>query len=1059
MHPSPSRFAAALILALSCIAGWLYVYDFRSPREELLAALGRSRPTEARLGGADFAPYSSGAAPPLGSAATRRAARRIEVTARKQSSPRALGDLALLRLLLGKPDEAVAVLEKAVATAPRDALLLSDLAAVYVARAKEGEHSFDLVRALSAADRAWHADPDLHEAPFNRALALEKLGLTEAQRAWADLATLERDPGWKGEAEERLGKLKRTSREQSWESERGSLEQAATRGETAAVEAIVARFPQPARIYTEEILLARWAEEASTNLHEAKRGLTIARMIGDALLRRGGDAMVHDAVAVLDEAIADPSGERLRHLMDGHRLFGHGLQNYRSNNYQKAASELAQSERELRLGGSPFARWALVYLASCEYFGDQFERTRRRLEDLRRDLPRDRYPALIGQTAWILGSIDVLRGRPGEALPRFQEGRESFTRLGEVDRLSGIHHQIALTLVSLGQFEEAWEYLFKGLRELSQLQTPRTVAGFLDESGIVCIEAGYPDVALYFQDELLSHALRRGDPGVIAAARLLRAKTMLRLGRNAETEVEIAAALRQAKNITEERPRRRMEAEILTVRAEDHLHSNPRSADHYLSEAIDHFETSGYHLQLPVTYFLRARVRLAVQEAEPANRDFQAGLREIEQARDSVLDRRLRIAFQDQASAFFDEVLAFLAARDDSAGAFLTSERGRAQQLLESLAVIALSDNAGPRANSHLLTVQEVRRALPPRTALIKYAVLEDRLLVWALGPDGEDFRQLPVTQAELGYSIGRARAALQAGSSGQTIRELRDLYRQIVEPVAGTLAGTREVVFVPDREIHLLPFAALVDPGRGRYLMEDYAITVAPSANVYVQCLERSRKGGRQPPETALVVGATVFDRSRFPSLTGLPETGKEATLVAALYSQARLLIGHEATPSRFLSELAREPEIIHFAGHAVPNPAFPELSMLVLAPEPGKNGTGAVYSHEVQGVRLDRTRLAVLSACNTAAFGKPDSEGAVGLARPFLVAGVPNVLASLAPVEDEHGREVLTRFHLHLRTGDSPAEALRKAQLSQLAAGGETALPIHWAMFEIIGGSSNQL
>ncbi|HJX28870.1 MAG TPA: CHAT domain-containing protein [Thermoanaerobaculia bacterium] len=1021
----------------------------------MLAAIKGSRPTEARLGGAGFAPYDIGASHWLHSAAARQAARRIEATARSRSSPRARGDLAILWLLSGRSDKAVAALESIVAEAPQDALLLSDLAAAYLYRANKAKRPFDLVRALSAADRARLIDPACQEALFNRALALEKLGLPQARRAWGELIVIEKDTAWKKEAEAHLHGLDSRSSIQTWEIEREHLENAAARGKTGSVGAIVARYPQPARIYAEEGLLARWADGVSTGQHdEAAADLTTARAIGNALLRRGGDAMVHDALVAIDEALAEPTSERLRHLLTGHRLFGHGLRSYRNNDYRKAASQLAQAERELRLGRTPFARWALVYLASCEYFGDQFEPTRRRLEKIRRDLPRSRYPSLVAQTAWILGSIDLLRGRPGDALTRFQEGREIYTQLGEIDRLSGIDHQIALTLMLLGRREEAGAHIFDGLRILSILHTPRTIAGLLDEAGIICIEAGYPDVALYFQDEFLSHALNRGDPGVISAARLLRAKTMLRLKRPSEAAAEIAAALRQAEDVIEEKPRRRTQAEILMARAETHLHSSPRSALTDLTTAILHFQESGYRLQLPLALFLRARAWLAAEQTEPASQDFQAGLREIEQTGSSVRDRRLRLAFQNQAAAFFDEVLAFASSRDDGSSAFMISERGRARQLLESLAAASLSHRTGPRRREPLLTDQEVWNALPPGTVLIKYAVLEDRLLVWAFGPGGVVFRQLSVTQLDLERSIGRVRAALWGGND-YAGRELRALHRQLIDPVAGVLAGAREVVFVPDRELHLLPFAALVHPENGRYLVENLAITIAPSANVYVRCLERSSRSGGKPPETALVIGATMFDRSRFPSLAPLPEAGREAELIAASYPRTQLLVGPMATGRRFLAELTYEPEVIHFAGHAVPNLSFPELSLLVFAPEAGKDSSGAVYSHEIQEAQLARTRLAVLSACKTAAFGKPDSEGAVGLARPFLAAGVPSVLASLAPVEDEQGKEVLTRFHVHLRAGASPAEALRAAQLSRLAEGGEAARPIYWAMFEIIGGA----
>src|SRR5215218_4098707 len=114
----------------------------------------------------------------------------------------------------------------------------------------------------------------------------------------------------------------------------------------------------------------------------------------------------------------------------------------------------------------------------------------------------------------------------------------------------------------------------------------------------------------------------------------------------------------------------------------------------------------------------------------------------------------------------------------------------------------------------------------------------------------------------------------------------------------------------------------------------------------------------------------------------------------VAALYPQAETLTGPWATKSRFLTEVGRY-EIVHFAGHAISNEEFPLLSMLVLAPEAGS--AGALMAHEIYGLKLERTRLVVLAACSTARARISPGEGVLGLARPFLAAGVPSVVASL--------------------------------------------------------------
>jgi CHAT domain-containing protein len=196
--------------------------------------------------------------------------------------------------------------------------------------------------------------------------------------------------------------------------------------------------------------------------------------------------------------------------------------------------------------------------------------------------------------------------------------------------------------------------------------------------------------------------------------------------------------------------------------------------------------------------------------------------------------------------------------------------------------------------------------------------------------------------------------------------------------------------------------------------------------------------------------VAAVDFDRERFKSLAALPAAEIEARLVAAELPGSRLLTGRDATRRRFLHALSAKPQVIHFAGHSVLNPELPHFSMLLFAGKAGNGDSGALYSYEIGELELDATRLVVLSACSTAAGRISASEGATSLARPFLAAGVPAVLASLWEVEDPAAAVLLSRFHRRLQAGDDPVAALRTAQLSLL----DGSPPSHWAAFHVIGG-----
>jgi CHAT domain-containing protein len=60
-------------------------------------------------------------------------------------------------------------------------------------------------------------------------------------------------------------------------------------------------------------------------------------------------------------------------------------------------------------------------------------------------------------------------------------------------------------------------------------------------------------------------------------------------------------------------------------------------------------------------------------------------------------------------------------------------------------------------------------------------------------------------------------------------------LYRELLGPAHELLRGKRTIVIVPDDFLWQLPFQALVD-GAGRHVLEDYAVSYAPSLSVLYQ-------------------------------------------------------------------------------------------------------------------------------------------------------------------------------------------------------------------------------
>ena len=105
---------------------------------------------------------------------------------------------------------------------------------------------------------------------------------------------------------------------------------------------------------------------------------------------------------------------------------------------------------------------------------------------------------------------------------------------------------------------------------------------------------------------------------------------------------------------------------------------------------------------------------------------------------------------------------------------------------------------------------------------------------------------------------------------------------------------------------------------------------------------------------------------------------------------------------------------------------------------------------------MNLSCVSLVVLSACGTGIERYYRGEGAIGIARPFIKAGAPIVVASLWPVDSEPTSRLMIDFHSRRKLDAlNVVEALRAAQLTILHSSESSRQDPHtWAAFVPIGG-----
>jgi CHAT domain-containing protein len=349
-----------------------------------------------------------------------------------------------------------------------------------------------------------------------------------------------------------------------------------------------------------------------------------------------------------------------------------------------------------------------------------------------------------------------------------------------------------------------------------------------------------------------------------------------------------------------------------------------------------------------------------------------------------------------------------------------------------------------------------LKDGLPAKTAVVEYSSLPTKHVIWVVKRRRRlESETVEVSSQSLEDAVLGLRSALLHGRRADVERIAAQLYDLLVRPVIRHLDPGERLVFVPDGPLHSLPFAVLRDKGSQRFLVQDHACVVAPSARVFSAGRRLALSLSLRSSPRVLVIAAPNFDRELNPSLSRLTASGTEASLDKD-FPGSLILTGRSATRNAFL-RAAGEFEIVHFGGHSEVNLRSPLLSRMLFASEPGDSSRGVLSSSDVLGLHFPRTFLVVLASCSTAHGKISRTEGVESLVRPFLAAGVPAVVASLWTVDDALAADFFARFYRFLKGGQDVAGALQATQVEMIEhSSGIRALPAVWGTFEAIGGGA---
>jgi len=1075
-------FASVAALLFASFLAWNWYSNYSAGNEAWVSfnkAYKNERPFQSRIAQMDYAPLPrlrGNAEKPVDKLELSRAERQIQENAAKNRTAANLHALGSLYLANSKFDEAIAAFVEAQGLDVNNAEILSDLG---VARLEKGLSEEDpgkrtrlVYQALDDFENALKKDPNLLAALFNRARCLGAMHMKDQEReAWQNYLNHDSTSRWADEARNHLQDLTpQISKDISPEDlQQAFLADAQNQKDDEAIGLISRNRELIKKKYLPQTLAMSLVEAQGERKTELLGGL---KYLGKLEKERYNDLFASD----LTEFYSNLTPQKTALIKAAQKAVqeGYTLCLDFDDFYQSLGKFIEARKLFLQAGDDIEANTvAQHFIAYCLYN----TRGRKEAYELLRQV--DDYSQQknykwfsLMNLYWFISSKDYLGYiTMAETIDSHEKALKQAKEIGDSYMTQKFLQALVSKNCSLKEHEKAFSYLSEQA-ELSSLPdlSPRQTFRSLNSVVSYLAHNQYTGASKAVARETLKFAEALKDPLFTIGYEKNSGMIYTETGDYPEAEKWLTDAKQKIETLKDENRREYELASIFSLLGS--LES--RKGNFY--QSAKYFDQSIAPLEKAVDTSLGdARIllydakksRLAAYQAygddDTVGRDLPSTLEMAEEYRNNAKTEKEKESFFSNQQEIYDIGMEHEFRENNAEQAFYYAESSNYRSLLDLLQKEAKTSfgkgvtEGAVTEPSRPLRLDEIQKRMPANVQILQYAVLKDRVLIWVISKDAATLVSSEISAGDLNGKIKNYLSVIR--STGSEQQELankmsRELYDLLVAKAVPYLKAELEICIVPNKKLSYLPFSSLISAD-GKYLLEKFGLFFSPSANVFIISTEEAGKRNVGENEHLLSVGNPTFDRKKLPGLADLPESANEASDIAENYSRPTILVENRATKSAFQHAL-KDADVIHFAGHYIAHPDAPLLSELVMAKSSNQNEDNFFTNAELKNEKLPRTKLVILSACQTGIEGDYNGKEVSGLSHTFLSLGVPLVIASQWPVESLATAQLMKKFHSYRKHGNLSANhALRKAQLEMISnPGSQYRAAYYWASFAAFGG-----
>ncbi len=1046
---------ALLLLAFGTLYWWNY--EKHSDLYRGIAALKdefrTERPLKARLSDFDYSEFPVTRGAENKDSANLDRAKTYLLQAVKDS-PKADSYHALGKYYLSAKDfeKSIKNLSKAIELDENNPKSNNDLGVAWLEKGKSdsfndrGKGAIDFAQSLAYFDKALLLDNSLLEALFNRSEAYENLALSE--KAIEDLENyLKKDSNsrWADEVRERL-KILEEKKSQASISDDKIFERFQIAYENKNDEKAWDAIKQ-ARSRSGNSIVQRIIESYLNDPPDSKNSLEMLRFAADVEKTFCGDFFTSH----LADYYQNLSLTKKTAVIQAQQLMKEAHALYKNSKNMLASEKFTEAKKSfIEAGDFPESMMAESWRGYCFLRMPDFENALKTFEALETEYGKRHYESLQGQA--FMGLADVLSstGEPSKSNEFAEKALEVAEKIQDIELQIRSYQMRSVTDMDYGKYRESLDYTVRAFRLAQAFPVKTHVLWSIYSSSVDdLVNLKLLNAASAVQEKLTQLADRP-------------ATKSLSYGRLADFQSangDFLSAIKSAEMALlpdepndDKKLREEINANISKTFGTIYL----RNKD--FAKALSYFQKSQNILEardsknenLFEIFGSKVLCYIGLNDNASAKQELQKAFEKLEIYRKNINEIEDRNQFFDDQQAYYDVAIDFANSQvRDHFLALNYAEKSRARSLLSSL-----------QSNFEPAELKDLQNRLPEDAQILEFSVLESKVVSWVITKNSIQNAEVQIKSDELSKKVHDYLDLITSGN-GSAKSELdekaNDLYSLLVLPNKPFLEANKKLFIVPDKDLNFLPFGSLRNAETGKYLIENFQLGSSPSLSVFVLSSENAKAKSTGKTERILSIGNPDFDHEKYPDLKDLPSAAREAEKVVSVYNSSSLLLNGNATEEKVRANL-NDFEIIHFASHAVIDSQSSEESGLVLGTSTN-DFDGTFRAKEIyEQKKFSKTKLVVLSACDTGIEQALRGEGAIGLAYPFLAQDVPLVIASLWEVDSDATSELMIKFHQNRKQKQlNSLEALREAQIEMIHSSNlSLSNPKAWSSFIAIGGET---